>query len=196
MRSHAKNLGAALLAVSLLALGACSGGDTPENQQQSADEQQTGDSSAGSGSETAGAVQFDPEDVIVEQTYALGKSPEDSVTVGIQSLVVDGPVMTLTLVVTPDFTSVSNDAEVSLFDVNEETLFRPTLIDRGNLKEYSVIGTNEGRAWASDNVETRTQNGNPMRVFATFAAPEDEIDTIEVSVRNTWTPFTDVPIEQ
>ena len=143
----------------------------------------------------AGAAQFDPEDVIVEQTYALTERPEDAVTVGIQSLVVDGPVTTLTMVVTPDFASVSDDEAVSLFDINEETLFRPTLLDRANLKEYSVI-TDGGVAWASDNVETRTRNGTPMRVFATFAAPEDDIDAIEVSFRSVWTPFTDVPIQQ
>ena len=32
-------------------------------------------------------------------------------------------------------------------------------------------------------------------VFATFAAPEDDIDAIEVSFRSVWTPFTDVPIQ-
>jgi hypothetical protein len=117
------------------------------------------------------------------------------VTVGIQSLVVDGPVMTLNLVVTPDFSSVSDEEAVSLFDVNEETLFRPTLLDRENLKEYSVI-TDAVTAWASDNVETRTRNGTPMRVFATFAAPEDDIDAIEVSFRSVWTPFIDVPIQR
>ena len=181
-----------LAIASVLLLGACSDGDEapPPNQQQSAASEEAVESDG-----DAGAVQFDPEDVIVEQTYALTERPEDAVTVGIQSLVVDGAVMTLTMVVTPDFASVSDDEAVSLFDINEETLFRPTLLDRANLKEYSVI-TDGGVAWASDNVETRTRNGTPMRVFATFAAPEDDIDAIEVSVRNVWTPFTDVPIQR
>lgn len=181
-----------LALASVLLLGACSDGDQapPPDQQQSAASEGAVESDS-----DAGAVQFDPEDVIVEQTYALAENPEDSVTVGIQSLVVDGPVMTLTLVVTPDFSSVSADEPVSLYDVNEETLFEPTLLDRENLKEYSVI-TDGGTSWASDNVETRTRNGTPMRVFATFAAPEDDIDAIEVSFRNVWTPFTDVPIQR
>jgi hypothetical protein len=184
---------AVVLAIaSVLLLGACSDGDEapPPGQQQSAASEEAVESDS-----DAGAAQFDPEDVIVEQTYALTERPEDAVTVGIQSLVVDGPVTTLTMVVTPDFASVSDDEAVSLFDINEETLFRPTLLDRANLKEYSVI-TDGGVAWASDNVETRTRNGTPMRVFATFAAPEDDIDAIEVSFRSVWTPFTDVPIQQ
>lgn len=192
MRSLRERIAAAFVVASLLVLGACSNGDEapPPDQQQSAASDEAVDSDS-----DAGAVQFDPEDVIVEQTYALTERPEDAVTVGIQSLVVDGPAMTLIMVVTPDFASVSDDEAVSLFDINEETLFRPTLLDRANLKEYSVI-TDGGVAWASDNVETRTRNGTPMRVFATFAAPEDDIDAIEVSFRSVWTPFTDVPIQQ
>ena len=192
MRSLRERIAAAFVVASLLVLGACSNGDEapPPDQQQSAASEEAVESDS-----DAGAVQFDPEDVIVEQTYALTENPDDAVTVGIQSLVVDGPAMTLTMVVTPDFSSVSDDEAVSLFDINEETLFRPTLLDRTNLKEYSVI-TNGGVAWASDNVETRTRNGTPMRVFATFAAPEDDIDAIEVSFRSVWTPFTDVPIQQ
>ena len=192
MRSLRERIAAAFVVASLLVLGACSNGDEPPppDQQQSAASDEAVDSDS-----DAGAVQFDPEDVIVEQTYALTERPEDAVTVGIQSLVVDGPVMTLIMVVTPDFASVSDDEAVSLFDINEETLFRPTLLDRANLKEYSVI-TDGGVAWASDNVETRTRNGTPMRVFATFAAPEDDIDAIEVSFRSVWTPFTDVPVQQ
>jgi len=192
MRSLRERIAAAFVVASLLVLGACSNGDEPPppDQQQSAASDEAVDSDS-----DAGAVQFDPEDVIVEQTYALTERPEDAVTVGIQSLVVDGPVMTLIMVVTPDFASVSDDEAVSLFDINEETLFRPTLLDRANLKEYSVI-TDGGVAWASDNVETRTRNGTPMRVFATCAAPEDDIDAIEVSFRSVWTPFTDVPVQQ
>ncbi len=192
MRSLRERIAAAFVVASLLVLGACSNGDEapPPDQQQSAASEEAVESDS-----DAGAVQFDPEDVIVEQTYALTENPDDAVTVGIQSLVVDGPAMTLTMVVTPDFSSVSDDEAVSLFDINEETLFRPTLLDRANLKEYSVI-TDGGVAWASDNVETRTRNGTPMRVFATFAAPEDDIDAIEVSFRSVWTPFTDVPIQQ
>ena len=192
MRSLRERIAAAFVVASLLVLGACSDGDEapPPDQQQSAASEEAVESDS-----DAGAVQFDPEDVIVEQTYALTENPDDAVTVGIQSLVVDGPAMTLTMVVTPDFSSVSDDEAVSLFDINEETLFRPTLLDRANLKEYSVI-TDGGVAWASDNVETRTRNGTPMRVFATFAAPEDDIDAIEVSFRSVWTPFTDVPIQQ
>jgi hypothetical protein len=192
MRSLREGIAAAFVVASLLVLGACSNGDEapPPDQQQSAASEEAVESDS-----DAGAVQFDPEDVIVEQTYALTENPDDAVTVGIQSLVVDGPVMTLIMVVTPDFSSVSNEEAISLFDINEETLFRPTLLDRANLKEYSVI-TDGGVAWASENVETRTSNGTPMRVFATFAAPEDDIDAIEVSFRSVWTPFTDVPIQQ
>jgi hypothetical protein len=196
MRSLRRSIATAVVAVSLLVLGACSDGtESPASDSQpTGEEQQTEDTDATGGSEAAGAVQFDPEDVIVEQTFALA-NPDDKVTVGLQSLVVDGQVMTLTMVVTPDFSSVRDDEDVSLFDVNEETLFRPTLLDRANLKEYSVI-TDAGTAWASRDVETRTRNGTPMRVFAVFAAPEDDIDTVEVSFRNEWAPFTDVPIER
>jgi hypothetical protein len=197
MRRLNRSIAAALVAVSLLLLSACSDGDetSAQDQEQSGDQQQTEDAGGAGRSEGASGVQFDPEDVLVEQTYSLTANPEDKVTVGLQSLVVDGQVMTLTAVVTPDFSSVSDSQPVSLYDILERDAFRPTLLDRENLKEYSVI--NDGATWwESDAVDTQAPNGSPMRVFATFAAPEDDIDIVDVSFRNVWTPFTHVPIER
>jgi len=139
--------------------------------------------------------EFDPDDVLAEQTVALTESPEDEVTVGLQSLRVTGEVTEARFVVTPNFSSVSDDEAISLYDILERTSFRPTLLDPENLKEYSII-TDGPSHWGSDSVDTQAVNGEPMLVFAMFAAPQDDIDTVEVSFRNVWPPFTDVPIER
>ncbi len=155
---------------------------------------ETQQDNGGAGS-AAGVDEFDPNDVFVEQTVALAASPEDEVTIGVQSLQVDGEVMQLRLVVTPNFTSVEDGETVSLYDILEQGTFRPSLLDLENLKEYSII-RDGSTPWGSDSVDTQAVNGTPMLVFAVFAAPQDDIDTVDVSIREVWPSFTGVPIER
>ena len=35
-----------------------------------------------------------------------------------------------------------------------------------------------------------------MRAFAVYAAPEDDIDTVDVVLADLWPAFTDVPVER
>lgn len=190
-RSTAR-LCAALAATALLLVG-CSGDNdgTPES---AAD----GSGSAGASQDSGGGVQERDAPAIVEQSVVADPGfPEDAVTIGIQSLSVDGPTMVLRLVVTPDFASVSDDEEVALADVwsRAEKFGVPfRLIDRDNLKEYSVIADVNGDRWASGSYDVETVNGEPMYAFAVFAAPEDDIETVDVRLNEQWPDFTDVPI--
>jgi hypothetical protein len=119
--------------------------------------------------------------------------------VGIQSLTVEDETMVLRLVITPDFASASDDEPVTLgdaMDVGAEFFgVSLRLIDRENLKEYSVIHDNADW-WASASGEVEAVNGEPMYAFAVFAAPEDDIDAIDVRLSEQWPEFTDVPIER
>jgi hypothetical protein len=138
-------------------------------------------------------AEIDPADVLVEQTVHRPGNPDDQLTLGVLSLRVEGAVMVLHVVVTPHFASVDEHETVSSFDVFRPRRFAPVLVDRTNLKEYSVISDN-GSYWVSEGVESR--NGEPMVLWAVYAAPEDDIDTIEVRVADSWPPFLDVPIER
>lgn len=118
---------------------------------------------------------------------------------GVQSLTVNGETMVLRLVVTPDFASAGEGEVVSLgdaMDVGSEFFgVQLRLLDRQNLKEYSVI-VNGNDWWASSSGEVGATNGEPMYAFAVFAAPEDDIDTIDVRLNEQWPEFTDVPISR
>lgn len=180
----------ACILTALAILAGCSGSEDGDASTPAVTQQDNG----GAGS-AAGVDEFDPDDVFVKQTVALAASPEDEVTIGVQSLRIDGAVMELRLVVTPNFTSVEDGETVSLYDILEQGTFWPTLLDLENLKEYSII-RDGSTPWGSESVDTETVNGTPMLVFAVFAAPQDDIDTVDVSIRGVWPSFTDVPIEK
>ncbi|MFD1507521.1 hypothetical protein FE374_13000 [Georgenia yuyongxinii] len=141
---------------------------------------------------SARVADIDPADVVAEQTYTVPGS-QDTVTVGLHSLVVDGEVMTLHLFFTPEFSSVSDDAAISVFDMVGSG-FGPTLVDRQNLKEYTILSENITTDWEADQVYTEATNGEPVLWWAGFAAPQDDIDTIDVRVLDELPEFTDVPI--
>lgn len=177
--------GACLVAAALLLTG-CSGSDEPAP-------------TAGAERSDGGAgVAERSTEVIVEQTVADPESPADDVTIGIQSLMVEGTTMVLRLIVTPDFSSTSDSEEISLADAWGTGALRfgvtLRLLDRENLKEYSVIADTSGQRWASGANEVSSTNGEPMYAFAVFAAPEDDFDSVDVLLREVWPEFSDVPI--
>ncbi|MBC7375440.1 MAG: hypothetical protein H7323_15745 [Frankiales bacterium] len=138
---------------------------------------------------------------LVEQTVSSPGAPEDKVTIGVQSLTVEDKTMVLRLVLTPDFRSVSDNEPVELRDAARvgSQFFGVDLrlLDRKNLKEYGVVSSRENslvRWWASGSGDVSSVNGEPMYAFAVFAAPEDDIDSIDVRVNEQWPEFTDVPI--
>lgn len=171
------------LAVSLLTSGCTS------------DSEPAGEDAGGVSSADAGVLDFDPDDIIVEQTVSFPDDPADEITFGVLSLKVDGEVMVLRLAVTPRLTSLSDSETVSMYDISRPNVFAPVLVDMANLKEYSVIA-DPPHYWTSDSVDTRALNGQPMQYWAVYAAPEDDIDTIDVRLTDYWPPFTDIPIER
>lgn len=179
-------LRAAVATTSLLFAG-CSGADTATK---GTGEEPVADAGAGVEDRAAEAV--------VEQTVVSDPaSPDDKATVGVASLTVDRETMVLRLIVTPDFSSVSDSEVVDLGEAmgvgGQYFGVKLRLLDRENLKEYSVI--NQGfEWWASASSEVGAVNGDPMYAFAVFAAPEDDIDSIDVRLHENWPELTDVPI--
>lgn len=165
-RSTAR-LGAALATTALLVVG-CSDDDTPGSTAELS-------ASAGASQDFDAGVQKREAPAIIEQSVVADPAaPADTATIGIQSLSVDGPTMVLRLVITPDFASVSDDEPVNLSDLwsSAEKFGVPfRLLNRDNLKEYSVITDSNGDRWASGGYDVETVNGEPMYAFAVFAAP-------------------------
>lgn len=202
---------AAVAAVAAVVLAGCSfgGGDAvpseaplepsaaaaPEVEvEDSAEPDASAEPDPSEGSSSAGVEDFDAAEVTVEQTVTIGGRPEDQLTLGVHSLTVEGEVMVLKMVLTPDFASEPDGEELRLFQAlgGNTPGFFPRLVDGANLKEYSVIG-GIGSGWNSD-AQTLGSNGDPMTAWAYYSAPEDDIDTIDIRVNDGWPAFLDVPI--
>lgn len=141
-----------------------------------------------------GVAEIDTSDLLAEQTFTL-PGTTDEVTVGVHSLVVEDQTMTLRLVYTPNVQSVGATGTVSLYNIWEGTVDAPVLVDRENLKEYSVVQT-DGRRWMADLHETEAANGDPLVWWGVYAAPEDDIETLDLRVASYLPEFTDVPVER
>ncbi len=138
---------------------------------------------------------LDPNDVLAKQTVSMPENPQDTVDFGLQSLTVEGSIATLRLVVTPHFKSESADKAISLYDIYKPSVLACYLLDRKNLKRYDIV-RNGPTLFASDSVDTKTVNGTPMAAYAVFAAPQDEVPTIDVFMADYWPEFQNVPVKR
>lgn len=137
-------------------------------------------------------VSVDTSTVIAEQEYTL-PGTKDKVTFGVQSVTVDGKTMLLQMILTPDFSSVSDSKAINVYEMTGSSMFDPKLIDRENLKEYSLI-SETGRTWATDRVPTKTTNHEPVIWWGMYAAPEDDNEAFDLRVLDAMAEFTDVPV--
>ncbi len=183
---------APLAVVGLLALSACTpGGDAEFDDAAPAKDGAASSPAADDGDgtqEAAGKVGVDfpdPDDVIADATFTV-PGTKDEVRVGVESLTVHGDTTELRLVFTPQYSEDTKDT-VSVFSMVGETVGGLDLIDRENLKEYRT-------GYTSDWTEARAGRGQSVGFTAFFAAPEDDISSIDVKVSDAWPVFEDVPL--
>ncbi|RYV52211.1 hypothetical protein [Pengzhenrongella frigida] len=186
-----------VVAVAALLTG-CGASDRPDpaaaSQTAASDGEATGDGagSAEKADSDAYVDDYDPEKVLIEHDYPLVKNPEDITTVGVESLVVEGKTMTLRLVVSPTFDSQPTSETVTFLEAFNDT-FRPVLLDRTNLKQYSIVGDQTGVGLKTD-MHAEVMNGGSALAWFVFAAPEDDIETIDLQLDSSWPEIRDVPI--
>lgn len=105
-------------------------------------------------------------------TLPVPGSPGQTVTLGLASLTVKGPLTTLTLVWTPH---MSGSDQYSIDDMRgagaAETLGGVSLIDTVNLKRYEVVKDSNGQALAPDADQAGTGNNQPLTTNYSFATP-------------------------
>jgi len=133
--------------------------------------------------------------VIAEQRdLPVGTDGQDTVTVGIKSLSTsaDGKTMVLWLVFTPQFGSLEADDTVSLFNLNDPMYMLPVLLDRQNLKRYTVVS--QDSTWYTSASDTAATNGRSFEAWFLFSAPQDDVSTLELKVTDQWPSFLDVPV--
>lgn len=192
MRQLLTRTAVGILAIGLLA-GCSANNDAPtpslKNDDKSAATENT---SAPADAAPPRVVLVDTGTVIAEQEFNVPGS-KDTVTVGVQSLIVEGKTMKLQLVITPEFSSISDTAKTSIYDAFGKTSIRPKLVDRVNLKEYSLI-SDTGQQWSTYAVNADTTNHEPIIWWGMYAAPEDENAVFDLRVIDTMEEFVDVPV--
>ena len=191
MISRKLTRGLAGAALCILAVTGCSSGQDSDSK----DKGSSADGGSGKDVAKPGVENIDPDDVIVKKDVKVPGSRENTVTVGIHSLEVEGKTQTLTMVITPHFKSAADDDPISIYDAWGENRFFPQLIDAGNLKVYSPI-SDTYEEWTSDSVYTETTNNQPITAWAVFKAPENDIDSVDIRLQDSWPKFTDVPITE
>lgn len=164
-----------------------------DSGQDGADETATG---SGETAQSDADVTPDSEEVEYTVTMPTYEPGMGEVTVGVYPLEVEEDVMRLRLAVTPDLDGESSIRTDQMFDtVGPGRLMLPTLNDRVNLKEYSILGasgmTDDG--WSTGSQEIG--DAETGYYWAYYAAPEDDIDSISVAVAQGMPEFDDVPID-
>ncbi|MCA5892064.1 hypothetical protein LEP48_01695 [Isoptericola sp. NEAU-Y5] len=174
-----------VLVAGALALSGCTSGGQDDAAADAADApagaaQESGDAAPGG---VVGVDFPDPDDVVADATFTV-PGTKDEVRVGIESLTVRGETTELRLVFTPQYDD--GDA-ISVFSMLGETSGGLDLIDRENLKEYRT-------GYTTDYVGAKAARGESVGFQAYFAAPEDDITTIDVKLHDSWPVFEDVPL--
>lgn len=184
-----------------LGLTACSSDEPAEFDQgdgtgtaQEGDAAEGSDDAGQSQSSSVGIHEIDATQVLAEQTYEE-PGTDNAATFGVHSLVVEGDIMTVWLTYTPEFGSVDAGETVNLFDLVDPMKFRPVLVDRENLTEYTPISDN-GQDWSISSLDVEAVNGETALWWGVYAAPQDDIDTIDLRIFDDMPEFTDVPISR
>lgn len=206
--SLAAGLAAALTAGALVA---CGTGDPAEFEPQDAerdeleqdadDPGEAGQDDAGEGARDDEAGENDeasdatddsddwpgPEGAIASTTLPIiNEGRGGQLEVAVHHLTVDGDFMEMELSFTPEFEgdAITTHAMMGHF-------FRPGLNDRENLKRYTVV---DGWMSGSGAAGTRLESGQSIFRWYYFAAPEDDIDSINVTVIAGAAEIGNVPI--
>ena len=159
------------------------------------EEQQTGADDASGGAPEV----IDPADAVDTISYTLPTDEIDgTMTVGLHHLIQRGRTMELLLTYTPEFRESGTFSLWELHGGNHSNV-PPALFDRENLKRYDILRAgstwDSPKVWNSKQAEHKLASGDTQAYWATFAAPEDDIDTINIAIPGA-PEFEDVPIAQ
>lgn len=191
----------ALAVVGTILLAGCGGTDpaefddssTPSDQapaepEPDSEDAETAETPSG---ETIDASWPDPDNVIAEDVFPVPGSERDKIRIGIEAIVVTDETMELRLMLTPE----EGGDGVRVWDVlREQTNVDVRLIDRENLKEYTVLTSTKGGVRYAPSDGTRLTAGHTLGYPIFYAPPEDDIDTVDVQLSSNLPIFEDVPL--
>ena len=215
MRSGTRAAAATLGVVAVLSLNACALTDGGDEEVEQTSSEETGAEAAAEEDDAPAAgptedTTPDPDEALQTATYAMTGPIEGEMTMALHGVEVGEEGMLITVTFTPEY---EQDGEPAHFiedmhnpsRANIATYLMPVVSDRENLKAYYVPvevperagggwGTRSDNAWASD-VDVHVHSGDTLTMWAYVPTPEDDIDTVDVSVVPGAPEFRDVEIE-
>lgn len=132
-----------------------------------------------------------PTDAVVEFTVPSGDRYRGEVRVAVHPLVVDGRTMELRVELTPLGGDDQRDAE----EISLEQLvdYAPVLSDVRTLTSHQVLGYPKDMR-RTDVDETTTVVGEPVVYQAWYAAPDADMETLDLVIHPSWPQVTRVPV--
>jgi hypothetical protein len=183
-------------------LAGCTGGDDKGGTGESASSAATSRASSGAeaadggtdGSASGAAVTVGGHDYtpVVQATVTVPNKPENTVDVGVVSLVAKGRSVELRVVMTPHLTGGAADGAVNVFEMFGNSV-HPQLVDVDALTSYELLAT-AGKQLETDVVDARTQDGEPLLYQAWFPRPQGDPAAVDVWLHGSWPVFEDVPV--
>jgi hypothetical protein len=134
----------------------------------------------------------DPAKVIAKATFDSPQAAGAKIEVGVVSLKANGRLADLTLVLTPNVPGV---ADTTVYRLVGEHAPDVALVDAVNLKRYVVVRDSTGRDMQPSYVVQKLTNGQPTLQNYTFAAPPENVRTVDVHF-GPFAPFRGVPVER
>ena len=153
------------------------------------------DPASASGGGGGGKASFDEASKpLVKGTFDSPAARGAKVDIAILGLRVKGRLATLGVQIVPNVPG-AEDGRINPYGLNGERGLDTSLIDPVNLKRYVVVSDSAGNELESDDIFTHLSNGQPTNLSYTFAAPPENVKSIDVQI-GSWPMFRNIPVER
>ncbi|QKW34180.1 hypothetical protein HUT06_09210 [Actinomadura sp. NAK00032] len=131
---------------------------------------------------------------VVQGTFDSPAAVGAKVDIAIMGLKAKGKLATLTVRFTPHVPG-ARPGRINGYGLNGNHRLGTSLIDPVNLKRYIVVKDSDGKSLESDDIFTHMTNDQPTPYYFTFAAPPENVKSIDVQI-GTWPTFRNIPVER
>ncbi|MBV2364335.1 hypothetical protein ACFPZ0_21290 [Streptomonospora nanhaiensis] len=176
-----------LMALAFLLSGCGLGGG---EGQEAADDTGGGQEDGGGG---GGSASTETTEVVAEDTWPYTVADGEA-EVQIHALQVQGDLMHLTVTITAGDTGDGQDG-ASMYDLWSSFGAYPYLVDSVNLNRHEVVRAGNAHRLGPDVVETTLTFGEPREVSYTYAAPPEDVETMDLYA-GSLPPVTGIPVQR
>ncbi|MFA1541295.1 hypothetical protein [Actinomadura monticuli] len=131
---------------------------------------------------------------VVQGTFDSPAAEGAKVDIAIMGLKAKGRLATLGVHLTPRLPGTVTD-RINAYGLNGDRGLGTSLIDPVNLKRYVVVKDSGGKELETDDIFTRMTNNQTTPFFYTFAAPPENVKSIDVQI-GSWPTFRNIPVER